>query len=294
MKSAPFEYVRAESVAHACEMLAEQGDAAKVIAGGQSLVPMLAMRLLAPAWLIDVQRLSELQQVSVEQDQLVVGATVRQCVAETNPHLNKSVPILRKALHWVGHAATRNRGTVGGSLAHADPSAELPLVAALLNATLTLKSARGVRRIEARDFFLGPMMTCLEPDECLIDMRFPIWQGAHTGSAFEEISTRQGDFAIVAAAAQVSLDETGRCTQASLGIGGAGPAPQAFPDLGAQLTGSRLEDDLLREVAQQISLQVEPNNDLQASAAYRRHLAGVLAERVLRGAKQEASQWATK
>jgi CO/xanthine dehydrogenase FAD-binding subunit len=289
MKSAPFEYACAGSLQHACEFLAQHGDEAKVIAGGQSLVPMLAMRLLSPAWLIDVRRLSELQQISAEQNQLVIGAGVRQCVAESNPQLNQAIPLLRKALRWVGHTATRNRGTVGGSLVHADPSAELPLVAALLNAVLTVRSTRGIRRIEAGDFFMGPMMTGLEPDECLVDVRFPLWQSDRTGSAFEEISTRHGDFAIVSAAAQVSVDNSGRCTRAALGIGGAGPVPHAFADLASRLVGSRLEDGLLREVARDAASQVEPTNDLQATAAYRRHLAGVLAERALRGARQEAS-----
>jgi carbon-monoxide dehydrogenase medium subunit len=239
MKSAPFEYARAESLEEACALLSEHGDDAKVIAGGQSLVPMLAMRLLAPAWLIDVARLQELQKITAQPSEIVVGATLRQCVAEASTALTGAVPLIGQALKWVGHAATRNRGTVGGSLVHADPSAELPLVAALLNATLTLHSVRGTRNIAAQDFFIGPMMTVIEADECLVDVRFPVWQGGHTGSAFDEIATRHGDFAIVAAAAQVTL---------------------------------------------------EPTNDLQATAAYRSHLAAVMAERVLRSARKEASK----
>jgi CO/xanthine dehydrogenase FAD-binding subunit len=289
MKAAPFEYARAESLDHACELLAEHGDEAKVIAGGQSLVPMLAMRLLAPAWLVDIQRISGLQQVSLQQSELVVGAGVRQSVLESNPKLDESVPLLRQALRWVGHAPTRNRGTIGGSLAHADPSAELPLVAALLEARMTIRSARGERQAAASDFFTGPMMTCLEPDECLVDVRFPVWTGDYSGSAFDEISTRHGDFAIVAAAAQVSVDSSGICTQAAFAIGGAGPTPLAFGDLARRLVGSRLDDGLLREVARDAASRVEPTNDLQASAVYRRHLAAVMAERVLRSARQKVS-----
>jgi len=281
--------MRAESLDHACQLLAEQGDEAKLIAGGQSLVPMLAMRLLAPAWLINIHGLSELQQISILQDQLVIGAAVRQCVADADPQLKSSIPLLSKALHWVGHAATRNRGTVGGSLAHADPSAELALAAALLNATLTLKSERGTRQVAAGDFLVGPMMTCLEADECLVDVRFPIWRSAQCGSAFEEISARKGDFAIVSAAAQIGVDQAGVCTQAALAIGGAGPSALAFNDLAKRLVGTRLEAALLREVAQEAALQVEPTSDLQASAAYRHHLAGVLAERALLGAKRDAN-----
>lgn len=290
MKAAPFEYARAQSLDHAVQMLAEHGDEGKVIAGGQSLVPMLAMRLLAPAWLIDIHGLAELQSIAVEADHLVVGAATRQCKALESDALNAAVPLLRKALRWVGHTPTRNRGTVGGSLAHADPSAELTLAAAMLEAQMTLKSTLGTWQVAASDFFTGPMMTCLEPDECLINVHFPIWSDANTGCAFEEIAARQGDFAIVSAAAQLSVDADGVCTRAALGIGGASQTAMAFNDLAHQLVGSKLDDKLLREVAQQASRKVEPTGDLQASVAYRHHLAGVYAERALRGARQEALQ----
>jgi CO/xanthine dehydrogenase FAD-binding subunit len=221
MKAAPFEYARAQSLDHAVQMLAEHGDEGKVIAGGQSLVPMLAMRLLAPAWLIDIHGLSELQNITVEADNLVIGAATRQCMAIKSDLLDPSVPLLRKALRWVGHTPTRNRGTIGGSLAHADPSAELTLVAAMLEAQMTLKSTLGTWQVGAGDFFTGPMMTCLEPDECLINVHFPIWREANVGCAFEEIAARHGDFAIVSAAAQLSVDSDGVCTRAAMGIGGA-------------------------------------------------------------------------
>jgi CO/xanthine dehydrogenase FAD-binding subunit len=290
MKAAPFEYARAQSLDHAVQLLAEHGDEGKVIAGGQSLVPMLAMRLLAPAWLIDIHGLSELQTIEVEADNLVIGAATRQCMALKSDLLDPSVPLLRKALRWVGHTPTRNRGTIGGSLAHADPSAELTLAAAMLEAQMTLKSTLGAWQVGASDFFAGPMMTCLEPDECLINIHFPIWRDANTGCAFEEIAARHGDFAIVSAAAQLSVDDDGVCTRAALGIGGAAQTAMAFNALAQQLVGSRLDDKLLRDVAQQASRQVEPTGDLQASVAYRHHLAGVFAERALRGAKQEALQ----
>jgi CO/xanthine dehydrogenase FAD-binding subunit len=291
MKAAPFEYARAQSLDHAVQMLAEHGDEGKVIAGGQSLVPMLAMRLLAPAWLIDIHGLAELQTITVDGDDLVIGAATRQCMALKSDLLDPSVPLLRKALRWVGHTPTRNRGTIGGSLAHADPSAELTLAAAMLEAQMTLKSTLGTWQVGAGDFFAGPMMTCLEPDECLIAVHFPIWRDANTGCAFEEIAARHGDFAIVSAAAQLSVDHDGVCTRAALGIGGASQTAMAFNDLvQQQLVGSTLDDKLLRDVAQQASRLVEPTGDLQASVAYRHHLAGVFAERALRGARQEALQ----
>jgi CO/xanthine dehydrogenase FAD-binding subunit len=290
MKAAPFEYARAQSLDHAVQMLAEHGDEGKVIAGGQSLVPMLAMRLLAPAWLIDIHGLSELQNITVEADNLVIGAATRQCMAIKSDLLDPSVPVLRKALRWVGHTPTRNRGTIGGSLAHADPSAELTLVAAMLEAQMTLKSTLGTWQVGAGDFFTGPMMTCLEPDECLINVHFPIWRDTNVGCAFEEIAARHGDFAIVSAAAQLSVDSNGVCTRAALGIGGAAQTAMAFNQLAQQLVGSKLDDALLRDVAQQAGKQVEPTGDLQASVAYRHHLAGVFAERALRGARQDALQ----
>ena len=294
MKAAPFDYVRPSTLRQACALLAEHGHDAKVIAGGQSLVPMLAMRLLAPAWLVDVAHLPELHVTSAQAGQVTIGAMTRQSTAEASAMLQNAVPLIGKALKWVGHAATRNRGTIGGSLVHADPSAELPLVAALLNATLTLQSVRGARSIAARDFFNGPMMTATAADECLVDVRFPIWEGRRTGSAFDEIAARHGDFAIVAAAAQMTLDAGGKCTHAELAIGGAGPAPLAFPALAKRLVGSRLDDQLLREVAREAAAGVDPTNDLQATAAYRRHLAGVLAERVLRSARSDASRSMTE
>jgi CO/xanthine dehydrogenase FAD-binding subunit len=294
MKAAPFEYARAQSLDHAVQMLATHGDEGKVIAGGQSLVPMLAMRLLAPAWLIDIHGLSELQTISVEKDHLVIGAATRQCMALASDLLDPSVPILRKALRWVGHVPTRNRGTIGGSLAHADPSAELTLVAAMLEAQMTLKSTLGAWQVGAGDFFTGPMMTCLEPDECLVDIHFPIWREADSstriGCAFEEIAARHGDFAIVSAAAQLSVDSDGVCRRAALGIGGASQTAMALNDLALQLVGSRLDDKLLRDVAQAAAKKVEPTGDLQATVAYRHHLAGVYAERVLRSARAEAIQ----
>jgi CO/xanthine dehydrogenase FAD-binding subunit len=296
MKAAPFEYARAQSLDHAVQMLATHGDEGKVIAGGQSLVPMLAMRLLAPAWLIDIHGLSELQTISIENEQLVIGAATRQCVALASDLLDPSVPVLRKALRWVGHTPTRNRGTIGGSLAHADPSAELTLVAAMLEAQMTLKSTLGSWQVAAGDFFTGPMMTCLEPDECLVDIHFPIWReggngnGTRTGCAFEEIAARHGDFAIVSAAAQLSVDRDGVCTRAALGIGGAAQTAMAMNDLALQLVGSRLDDKLLRDLAQEAAKKVEPTGDLQASVAYRHHLAGVYAERALRNARAEAFQ----
>jgi CO/xanthine dehydrogenase FAD-binding subunit len=288
LKSPPFEYARAASLEEACELLRQHGDAAKVIAGGQSLVPMMAFRLLRPAWLIDINEIEALKYVRFDGDTVRTGACLRQCVAERDDELAARVPLICQALAFVGHTQTRNRGTVGGSLAHADPSAELPLVAQVLEAQLTLRSASGTRTVPASELFAGPMTTTIEAHECLAEIHWPVWRDTKVGSAFTEISRRHGDFAMVAAAAQVAIDDDGRCTRAAFGVGGAGATPIAFPEIAQRLVGNRLEKDLLHSVTQDAAATLEPDSDTHASAAYRRHLAGVLASRVLQAAYDSA------
>ena len=288
MKAAPFEYARAGSLAEACELLGRHGGDAKLLAGGQSLVPMMAMRLLRPAWLVDINEIAELKRIAAEGDVARTGACARQAAIERDDALAARVPLLRRALAWVGHVQTRNRGTVGGSLAHADPSAELPLAAQVLGAQVALRSRGGTRALRAEEFFAGPMMTNVRPDECIEEIRWPAWRERRTGSAFTEISVRHGDFAIVAAAAQVALDDSGRCTRAALGLGGAGGTPLAFPQIAARLAGTALEDAAIEEAATAAAAECDPGTDLHATAGYRRHLARVLAARVLREARDEA------
>ena len=269
-------------------MLATHGDSAKVIAGGQSLVPMMAMRLVRPAFLVDINEIAELKFVVIETDFARTGACTRQVVLERDDRLAARVPLLRQALAWVGHVQTRNRGTVGGSLAHADPSAELPLAAQVLGATLVLRSAKGAREVDARDFFSGPMMTSVRPDECLEEIRWPVWNEKRCGSAFSEISIRHGDFAMVSAAAQVALAADGRCTRATFGIGGAAGAPLAFPKIAARLVGTELGDKAIEDAASEAAKETEPGSDLHATREYRRHLARVLGARALREARERA------
>ncbi len=288
MKSPPFEYARAGSVAEICDLLRRHGDTAKLIAGGQSLVPMMAFRLLRPSWLVDINEIAALKFIAVEGDVARTGACTRQCVIDRDDRLAAAVPLLRQALAFVGHVQTRNRGTVGGSLAHADPSAELPLAAQVLGAQIVLRSHDGTRTVAADAFFAGPMMTTLRPDECLEEIRWPVWHERRTGSAFTEISRRHGDFAMAAAAAQLALDDDGRCRRATFGVGGAGPTPVAFPKLAERLIGSRLEAELLRDVANDAAAALDPGSDTHASAAYRRHLAKVLIPRVLQAAYDKA------
>ncbi len=288
LKAAPFEYARAASIAEACDLLARHGDSAKLLAGGQSLVPMMAMRLVRPAFLVDINEIAALKFVRREKDAARIGACTRQCVVERDEALTERVPLLRQALKWVGHIQTRNRGTVGGSLAHADPSAELPLAAQVLGAKMALRSAKGTRVLDAEKFFSGPMTTAMRPDECLEEIHWPAWSWRHTGSAFTEISVRHGDFAMVAAAAQIAIDGDGRCVRAAFGLGGAGGTPLAFPKIAARLVGTRLDDAVVNDAAHAAATETEPGGDLHASAEYRRHLACVLAARALREARERA------
>ena len=288
MKAAPFEYIRPATLAEACAVLGEHGGEAKLIAGGQSLVPMMAMRLARPAWLVDINRLAELKQVSVSSDALTIGAAVRQCVIERDPVAKANLPLLAKALKWVGHAQTRNRGTVGGSIVHADPSAEIPLVACVLDATLVLKDSSGSSEVRAREFFFAPMVTAIAPEQCLTGIRFQTWGELRRGCAFEEVSIRHGDFALVSACAQVALDADGICIRAALGIGGASPFPHALPEVGQMLVGKRLDEKTIVEAADLAAGLIDPDGDLHATADYRRHLARVMAARTLAAAVGDA------
>ena len=289
MKSVAFDFRRAGSAEEACALLAEHGGDAKLIAGGQSLVPMMAMRLARPAFLVDINDASDLQRIALGADTVTLGAAVRQRTLECDATLAEKLPLLRKALRWVGHAQTRNRGTIGGSIVHADPSAELPLAACVLDATLVLRDASGESELPAREFIHAPMVTAITPEQCLVAIRFPLWQEARVGCAFDEVSLRHGDFAIVAAAAQVALDADGRCLRASLGTASA-PVPQAHAEAAERLVGSRLDDAAIEAAAAEIERAVEPDADLHGSAEYRRHLAGVLVKRVLVQARDEAGR----
>jgi CO/xanthine dehydrogenase FAD-binding subunit len=288
LKSPPFEYVRAGSIEEACALLAQHGDDAKLIAGGQSLVPMMAFRLLRPGWLIDIDAVAALKYITIAPDAVRMGACTRQCDIQRDDVLAAAVPLLRQALAHVGHVQTRNRGTAGGSLVHADPSAELPLAAQVLDARMVLRSQSGGRTLPAASFFESAMTTAVRSDECVSEIQWPVWRERKTGSAFTEISRRHGDFAIVAAAAQVAVDDQGRCTRAAFGVGGAAPTPTAFPQLAQRLVGTRLEKETLRAVTQDAAATLEPGSDIHASADYRRHLAGVLAARVLQSAYDTA------
>jgi CO/xanthine dehydrogenase FAD-binding subunit len=286
MKPAPFDYVRPASLAEACEILAGDDDA-RVIAGGQTLVPMLAMRLARPARLIDILRLPELTGIREEKDAIVVGATTRQAQAERDPVIHASVPMLARVLPWVGHPPTRNRGTVGGSIANGDPSAEIPLVAVTLGAGIMLASKDGATSMPAEEFFIGPMVTSIEQGQCVRAIRFPVWRHQRIGTGFFEVSSRRSDFAFVSAAAQIALDEEGRCLDIALGLGGVADRPLRL-DM-SSLVGTSLDDAPATDAIEAACADIEAMSDLHASATYRRRVAGVLCLRALQQARDNAA-----
>lgn len=288
MKPAPFEYVRPASLAEACEKLAADEDA-RVIAGGQTLIPMLAMRLARPTILVDILRLNELRGISEEAGAIIVGAVTRQVEVERSEIASRALPLLAKALPWVGHPPTRNRGTVGGSIANADPSAEIPLVAVTLGAEIEVVNLSGRTRIAADDFFIGPMLTSVMPGDCVCAVRFPVWSHRNIGAGFREVSARQSDFAYVAAAAQVALDEVGRCLDATLGLGGLGDRATRV-DV-SPLVGERPTPALILDVVRAATRDLEAGSDLHATSDYRRRAAVALGMQAIEDALVEARRF---
>jgi carbon-monoxide dehydrogenase medium subunit len=287
MKPASFEYARPAHLEEACALLAA-GDDARVIAGGQTLVPLMAMRLARPKQLIDIARIPELAFVRKDGDEVAIGATTRQCVLERDPVVGAAVPLLAKVMPFVGHAATRARGTVGGSLANADPAAEIALVAVTLAATLVYRQGTASTEIAAGGFFIGPMTTVLPAAGCLTAIRFPVWRDARIGVGFHEVSARRSDFAFASAAAQIALDESGICRRLALGIGAATACPLRLDAATAALVGMRATESTIREAVHAALADIEPLADLHASADYRRRAAAKLAVRAIADAYRDA------
>jgi CO/xanthine dehydrogenase FAD-binding subunit len=287
MKAAPFEYARPHAVAEACVLLEADPDAV-IIAGGQTLVPMMAMRLARPTRLIDIARIPELRGIRDAGDAIAIGATTRQAEAATDFLIAAKVPLLAAALPWVGHAATRNRGTVGGSVANADPAAEIPLVLVVLEGEIIVHDSKGERMIAARDFFIGPMMTAMTHASCITEIRFPSTNGGRVGVGFQEISARRSDFALAAAAAQVVLDGDGRCIACAVGVGGVTEVPIRLDGAAANLIESTLSDAEIGEALRHPIGALEIMTSPYASDGYRRRAARVLAARALADARDDA------
>jgi CO/xanthine dehydrogenase FAD-binding subunit len=326
MKPAPFEYSRPGSVDEACALLAAD-DGARLIAGGQTLVPLMAMRLARPSRLVDIARIAELSFIREENavrpresgdsgpqpvsDQatldsrlrgnergkgaglngsIVIGATTRQHAVQNDPVAGAKLPLLAKVMPYVGHGATRARGTVGGSIANGDSAAEIVLVASTLGATLTWRDGADDAETAAGDFFLGPMVTSLPITACLTSVRFPVWPEARVGVGFHEVNARQSDFAFVSAAAQVALDADGRCTRAAVGVGAATAVPLRLDAVADALNGKRYEETAVREMVRAALADIEPMADLHASADYRRRVAVTLSVRAIADAFASAAR----
>ena len=288
MKPPSFLYACPRSLDEALALLAEHGEDAKVLAGGQSLVPMLNLRLAGPKMLVDLNRIQELSYARRDGGTLRIGAMTRHRDLETSAEAALAEPLLPRAAREIGHLAIRNRGTIGGSVAHADPAAEWPLVAVALDARLTLRSSSAARTVGAREFFAGPLTTVLGPTEILTEVAFPI-PAAGGGFGFRELSRRPGDFAIVAVACRVAREGSGICVGATLAVGGAHGTPIHVAEVEDILKGSRGEADALRGAAEAVSRAVDPGSDVHGSADYRRRMAGVLARRALGEAFAEAA-----
>ena len=289
MKPAPFDYACPDSVDEAVALLAGHADA-KIIAGGQSLMPMINFRVVKPGLLVDIGRLLELDFVRPRSDGgLTIGALTRHRILETSPLVAGRFPIIVEAMHHVAHVAIRNRGTIGGSLSHADPAAELPMLALLLDATIVAHSPRGERAIEARDFFVGSLTNALADDELVGRIELPGLL-PDTGWGFEEFARRAGDYAIAAVAVLLHVKD-GRIDDARIAMMGVGDTPIRRPEAEAVLIGHDLDDeDVLESAIGAACDTLTPNKDLQASPDYRRYLAAMLCERVFAAAWTRASK----
>jgi aerobic carbon-monoxide dehydrogenase medium subunit len=288
MKLPSFDYEAPETVSEAVELLSEHLDEASVLAGGQSLIPLLALRLAHPAVLIDINGVDGLSGVSTTDGQVVIGAMTREYVAEESATVAGAVPLLAAALPLIGHEAIRSRGTIGGSLAHADPAAELPAVARALDAEFVVRSASGERVIPAADWFEGYLTTSRRPDELLVEVRFPA-AGRGTGISFQEVARRHGDFAVVGLAASLTLSD-GAISDARLAFSGVSDVPVRAAGAEDLLVGERPSADLFDEAARRATEDIDPPADLHGSSDYRKKVAAALVRRGLRAAAENAGE----
>lgn len=280
MKAAAFEYHAPRSVDEVVALLAEHGDEAKVLAGGQSLMPLLAMRLSRPSHLVDINDVDSLSGITATGDGLAIGALTREREAERSSIVAERAPVLAEALPLIGHVTIRNRGTVGGSITHADASAELPAVAVVTGAELVLRSTRGERVVPAEDFFDGHFTTTMEDDELLVEVRVPSGP-AGAGWAFDEIVQRHGDFALVGVAAMLALDQDRRIREARVCLIGVADRAVRAPVAEASLIGQAPTVDVFTAAAADAVRDLSPASDMHGSAEFRRHLAGVAVRRAL-------------
>lgn len=289
MKPAQFEYLAPTSVQDAIDALSEGGDDVKVLAGGQSLVPLMNMRLARPRTVVDINRIGELAYIREHDGGLAIGALTRQRAAEKSDLLRERAPLMHEAIGYIGHIAIRTRGTIGGSIAHADPAGELPAVVTALDAELVVRGPGGERTVRPEEFFLTYLTTVLGPDELLTEVRLPAWPAA-AGWSFREVSRRHGDYALVGVACTVRLAEDGSCSDARLVLTGVGGAPYVSRAGQDAVRSERPSPALLEHVQEAVSSDegLEPESDIHASALYRKEVAGVMAKRALAAAIERA------
>jgi CO/xanthine dehydrogenase FAD-binding subunit len=286
MKPVAFDYLAAQTLDEALSALARAGGDGKILAGGQSLVPMLNFRLVRPSILIDINRIRDLDYVDAAGGVVRIGALTRHHSLETSSLIRRHLPPMTAAMQHVAHLAVRNRGTIGGSLSHADPAAELPMMALLLDAKIAIRSLQGRRVADARRFFTGSLITDLKHDEIVTHVEFPGLL-PNTGWAFEEMARRAGDFALAAVGVTMSARE-GKVDRVRIGMMGVGETPLRAPEAEGLLAGKAIDAPALEAAASAIEAAVEPNTDLHASAEYRRFLVGSLARRAISVAWQRA------
>jgi CO/xanthine dehydrogenase FAD-binding subunit len=289
MKPPPFEYEDPRTVEETLALLAQHGEDAKILAGGQSLVPLLNFRLARPEILVDVNNVAELDYLRLADGVLRIGALLRQSTLERSEEAAAAVPLLREGVRLVGHVQIRNRGTVAGSIAHADPAAELPAAMAALGARFRVRSQRGERLLDSEELFVTHLTTALEADELLTEIEVPVPQPG-TGSAFVEFARRHGDFALGGAAVLVALDGDGSCRSASVGLLAAAATPVRAHAAEESLTGRRLDEATAREVAALAVKDIRPTGDIHGSSEYRRGVIEALTRRALLAAAERARE----
>ncbi len=288
MKLPNFEYLAPSTPAEVVQLLTAHRGEAKVISGGQSLLPTMAFRLAQPAALIDLRNVKGLNQIVIDESGVVLGARTRWCDIEDSEPLKTSHPLLVEAIKHVAHYQVRNRGTVGGSLAHADPAAEMPCIAATCEAELRLLGPKGERRVKAADFFVGPLTTALADDEIILDVSLPRWP-ARRRWAFSEFARRPGDFALAGVALFYDVDERERACNAHIGVVGACYYSKRLPNTEHALDGKRVDAETARAVASVASDEADPTSDFHASAEYRKALVATLVERALLAAAKRTN-----
>jgi CO/xanthine dehydrogenase FAD-binding subunit len=283
MKPSAFEYFTPFTLPEAIELLQRHGDEAKILAGGQSLVPMMNFRVARPKVLIDINKIQELDYVLEEKDELVIGGLTRERTLEVSTLVKKKCPILAEAISYIGHLPVRTRGTIGGSLVHADPSAEIPVVICALGGRMKAAGPSGERTLAPEEFFLTYLTSALEPGEILVEVRIPTLP-ANTGWSFMELSRRHGDFGIVVVASILFMENKELCRKASISLGGVAPTPIRAAAAEKILAGRKLTEELIREAGVKAAGATEPESDYHASAEYRKDMARVFTQRSLQEA----------